>query len=145
MTFCLYLPARAGELEARPTGAPVLAHIHLYCNKLEPMVEFFVKTFDGQVALRRKFAENDGAVLNLGSPTLLYIQQIAVGESRRDIVAYDHIAFNVTDVEAALKKALAAPGASLGRAIAPSGTSLTAFVAAPEGLRVELVQPGGAK
>lgn len=144
LTLSIALPAPSGEKAERPADAPVLAHIHLYCNELEPMVEFFTKAFDGEVALRRKFGQSDGAVLNLGSSTLLYLQQIEVGPSQRNIAAYDHIAFNVKDVEKALEKALAAPGASLGREIAPSGTSLTAFVMGPEGLRVELVQLGGA-
>ena len=145
LSLFLSLPAFGGDQPERPADAPVLAHVHLYCNQLEPMIDFFVQGFDGQLALRRKFGQSDGAVINLGSATLLYIQQIEVGDSQRNIAAYDHIAFNVPDVEKALQKALAAPGASLGREIAPSGTSLTAFVAGPEGLRVELVQPGGAK
>lgn len=145
LALFLALPAMAGEEQARPADAPVLAHIHLYCNELEPMIDFFVQGFDGALTLRRKFGGSDGAVIDLGSGTLLYIQQIEVGASQRNIAAFDHIAFNVPDVEKALAKAVAAPGASLGREIAPSGTSLTAFVTAPEGLRVELVQLGGAK
>jgi catechol 2,3-dioxygenase-like lactoylglutathione lyase family enzyme len=142
LSFCLAFPSAAADApQARPADAPVLAHIHLYCTQLEPMIDFFAKAFDAQLTLRRKFGNDDGAVMNLGAAPLLYIQQIKVGEAKSDIAAYDHIGLNVGDVEAALKKALVAPGAKLDRGVGPSGKALTAFVRGPEGIRVELVQP----
>ena len=142
LSLCFAFPAVAADApQARPADAPVLAHIHIYCTQLEPMIEFWVQAFDGQLTLRRKFGNDDGAVVNLGASPLLYIQQIKVDGAKSDIAAYDHVGLNVGDIEAALKKALAAPGAKLDRGVAPSGKALTAFVRGPEGIRVELVQP----
>jgi len=125
--------------------APALAHIHIYCTRLEPMIEFWIKAFDAQLILRRAFGNDEGAVLNVGAIPL-YVQQVKVDAGKPGIAAYDHIAMRVGNVEAALKKAAAAPGAKLDRGIQPSvqpcsGVAQTAFVRGPEGIRVELVQP----
>ena len=142
--LCLALPALAAETpQARPADAPVLAHIHIYCNQLDPMIEFFVKGFDAQLVMRRKFGSDDGAVVSMGAAPL-YIQQSKVDAAKSGIVSYDHIGLNVGDIEAALKKAVAAPGATLDRdihAVGVGGTAKAAFVRGPEGIRVELVQP----
>ena len=140
----LVLPAFAADApQPRPADAPVLAHIHIYCNQLEPMIEFFVKGFDAQLTMRRKFGNDEGAVISMGA-ALLYIQQSKVNAAQSGIVAYDHIGLNVGDIEAALQKAVAAPGATLDRgihAVGVGGTAKAAFVGGPEGIRVELVQP----
>ena len=149
MITCLLLypvfPAVAADTpQPRPADAPSLVHIHLYCNQLEPMIKFFTEGFDAQLTLRRKFDEDDGVVLNLGTPPLLYIQQTKVDAAKSGIAAYDHIGFNVGDIEVALKKAMSAPGATLDRGIQAGGLggkSKTAFVRGPEGIKVELVQP----
>ena len=134
------LVAAADAPQARPAGAPFLEHVHLYCARLEPMLEFWTKAFDAQVTLRRKFGNEDGAVVNIGGGVALFIQQTNVDAGKADVVAYDHIGLAVVDIEAALKKAVAAPGGKLDRGIQPSGASLTAFVRGPEGIRVELIQ-----
>jgi hypothetical protein len=108
------------------------------------MIDFFVKGFDAQLTMRRKFGGDEGAVINLGPSPLLYIQQSKMDAGKSGIVAYDHIGLNVGDVEAALKKAVAAPGAKLDKdihAVGVGGTAKAAFVRGPEGIRVELVQP----
>ena len=142
--ICLALPAAAADTpQPRPADAPVLAHIHIYCNQLEPMIEFFVKGFDAQLVMRRKFGNDDGAVVSMGAAPL-YIQQSKVDAAKSGIVSYEHIGLNVGDIEAALKKAVAAPGAKLDRDIQAAGvggTAKAAFVRGPEGIRVELVQP----
>ena len=144
LPFCLVLPALAADApQPRPADAPVLAHIHVYCNQLEPMIEFFVKGFDAQLVMRRKFGSDEGAVISMGAAPL-YIQQSKVNAAKSGIVAYDHIGLNVLDVAVALKKALSAPGAKLDRdihAVGVAGTAKAAFVRGPEGIRVELVQP----
>ena len=145
MKLCPVLPAVAADApHPRPADAPVFVHLHLYCNQLEPMIKFFVEGFGAQLTMRRKFDEDDGAVLSLGTTPLLYIQQTKVDAAKSGIAAYDHIGFNVGDIEAALEKAMSAPGAALGRGIQAGGLggkSKTAFVRGPEGIRVELVQP----
>ena len=142
--LCFVLPALAAETpQQRPADAPVLAHIHIYCTQLEPMIAFFVHGFDAQVVTRRKFGNDDGAVISMGAAPL-YIQQSKVEAAKSGVVAYDHIGLNVVDVAAALKKALSAPGAKLDRdihAVGVAGTAKAAFVRGPEGIRVELVQP----
>jgi catechol 2,3-dioxygenase-like lactoylglutathione lyase family enzyme len=140
----LAIPAFAADApQPRPADAPVLAHIHIYCNQLDPMIEFFVKGFDAQLIMRRKFGSDDGAVISMGAAPL-YIQQSKVDAAKSGIVAYDHIGLNVGDIEAALKKAMSAPGAKLDKdihAVGVGGTAKAAFVRGPEGIRVEMVQP----
>jgi catechol 2,3-dioxygenase-like lactoylglutathione lyase family enzyme len=144
LLICLALPAVAADApQPRPADAPVLAHIHIYCNQLEPMIDFFVKGFDAQLVTRRKFGNDDGAVISMGAAPL-YIQQSKVDAAKSGVVAYDHIGLNVGNIEVALKKAVAAPGAKLDRdihAVGIAGTAKAAFVRGPEGIRVELVQP----
>jgi len=143
LLICLALPAIAAETpQPRPADAPVLAHIHIYCNQLEPMIEFFVKGFDAQLVMRRKFGNDDGAVVSMGAVPL-YIQQSKSAPGKSGIVAYDHIGLDVGDIEAALKKAMEAPGAKLDEdihAVGVGGKAKAAFVRGPEGIRVEMVQ-----
>ena len=117
--------------------APALAHIHLYCTRLEPMIEFWIKAFDAQLVLRRKFGNDEGAVMGIGAIPL-YVQQITVDAAKPGIVSYDHIALRVSNIETALQKAMAAPGATLDRGIQASiqpssGAAQTAFVRGPKG------------
>lgn len=131
--------------KAEAADTPTLAHIHIYCTRLEPMITFWIEAFDAQLTLRRKFGNDDGAVMNIGAIPL-YIQQTNVDTGQFAIVSYDHIAMRVGDIEAALKKAVGASGAKLDRGIQPSiqpssGVAQTAFVRGPEGIRVELIQP----
>jgi len=144
LLLCLAFPAAAADAPPqRPDGAPVLAHIHIYCNRLEPMIEFWIKAFDAHLILRRKFGNDDGAVLDIGTVPL-YIQQSQVNAGKAGIAAYDHIGLRVGDIEAALKKSLAAPEAKLDKdihAVGVEGKSKAAFVRGPEGILVELVQP----
>jgi len=142
LLFCLASPVAAADApKARPAGAPFLEHVHIYCQQLAPMVEFFEKAFDAQVTVRRKFGADDGAILDVGGGGVtLFIQQTKVTPGKADVVAYDHIGFTVVDIEASLKKVLAVPGVKLDREIQPSGTAKTAFVRGPEGIRAELIQ-----
>ena len=144
LLLCPAFPAAAADApQARPANAPVLAHIHVYCTQLEPMIEFWVKAFDAQLVMRRKFGNDDGAVISVGAVPL-YVQQSGVAAGQSGIVAYDHVGLQVGDIEAALKKALAAPGAKLDRdihAVGVGGKSKAAFVRGPEGIRIEMVQP----
>ena len=131
--------------KAEAVNAPTLAHIHIYCTRLEPMIAFWIEAFDAKLTLRRTFGADDGAVMHIGAIPL-YIQQTNVDAGQSAIVSYDHIAMRVDNIEAALKKAAGASGAKLDRGIQPSiqpssGVAQTAFVRGPEGIRVELVQP----
>ena len=131
--------------KAEAADVPTLAHIHIYCTRLEPMIAFWIEAFGARLTLRRKFGNDDGAVLNIGAIPL-YIQQTKVDAGKRAVVAYDHIAMRVGDIDAALQQAVSAPGAQLDRGIQPaiqpsSGVAQTAFVSGPEGIRVELIQP----
>ena len=137
--FLAFSAVAADAPQARPADAPTLEHIHIYCNQLEPMIEFWTKAFDAQVILRRKFGNDDGAVVNVGAVPL-FIQQTKVEAGKTGVVSYDHVALKVLDIEAALKHALAAPRAKLVRDIQPAGTSKTAFLSGSEGILIELVQ-----
>ena len=140
LSLCLAFPAVAANApQARPADAPTMEHVHLYCTQLEPMIEFWTKAFDAQVTQRRKFGNDEGAVINVG-PIPLFVQQMQLEAHKTQAVAYDHVALRVVDIEATLKQALAAPGAKLARGIQPAGTAKTAFVSGPEGIMVELVQ-----
>jgi len=112
------------------------------------MIDFFVKGFDAQVTMRRKFGDNDdGAVLSMGAIPL-YVEQTKVAAGKGNIAAYDHIGFYVNDLDSALKKALAAPGVTLDTAVRPAGVDgkgKAVYVRGPEGIRVEIVQPSPGK
>ena len=140
LCLCLAFPAVAADAPpTRPADAPALEHIHIYCTQLEPMIEFWTKAFDAQLTLRRKFGNDDGAVIHIGTVPL-FIQQMKVDANKPDIVGYDHLGLRVADIEASLKQALAAPGAKLHRGIQPAGAAKTAFVSGPEGILIELIQ-----
>ncbi|MCL2124186.1 MAG: VOC family protein [Desulfovibrionaceae bacterium] len=140
LCLCLAFPAVAADApQPRSADAPTLEHIHVYCTQLEPMIAFWTKAFDAQVTLRRKFGNDDGAVINVG-PVPLFIQQTNAEAGKSGAVAYDHVGLRVVDIEASLKQALAVPGAKLHRGIQPAGAAKTAFVTGPEGILIELVQ-----
>ena len=130
----------ADTQQARPVDAPVLEHIHIYCAQLEPMIEFLTKAFDAQVVVRRKFGNDDGAVINMGAVPLFIQQQATFEAGKAGAASYDHIGLRVIDIEASIKKATDAPGGKLVRGIQPAGAAKTAFVSGPEGLLIELIQ-----
>ena len=140
LLLCLAFPAVAADApQARPADAPTLDHIHIYCARLEPMIEFWTKAFDAQLIQRRKFGNDDGAVLNIGAAPL-FIQQTTIEAGKTGAAPYDHVGLRVPDIEAAVKKAVDAPGGKLARGIQPAGAAQTAFVSGPEGIRIELLQ-----
>ena len=141
LCLCLAFPAIAADAPpARPADAPFIEHVHIYCTQLEPMVEFWIKAFDAQLVQRRKFGNDDGAVINIGGAVPLFVQQMKVEANKSGIVGYDHVGLRVVDIEAAIKKAVDAAGGKLARGIQAAGAAKTAFVSGPEGILIELIE-----
>lgn len=126
-------------LTARPWG--VLHHVHLFCNDLEAMIDFWRQGFDARLVRRRPFGPCDGAEMDLGSGVLLYLKALPCCiPSDNDDSGLDHIGVKVADLAASLERLLALPGVVLKTPPFVSAALLCAFIRTEDGVIVELVQ-----
>lgn len=121
---------------------PVCKHLHIYCCNLEEMISFWVDVFGASLIKRRKFGADEGAVLDLGLGTELYLKATACeredsGPQRSGI---DHFGMLVDDLDAFLKKFVGTRGITLLREPFMSEKVRCAFISGPEGTRVEVME-----
>ena len=129
-------------------------HLHLFCKNLDPMVAFWTEAMGATVVVKRKMGAADGAELSLPGNLPLYIRGAslsdtnAVDASKDTSVrfsSFDHVGFAVDDMVACLEHLGKRADVTITRPPFNSGSNLCAFIRGPEGVHIELVQPGGAK
>ncbi|GHV53868.1 hypothetical protein FACS1894206_05440 [Deltaproteobacteria bacterium] len=126
-------------------------HLHVFCRHLEPMVSFWMEAFDAQFVERRKMGAADGVVLLLSDGLRLFVRgpgpaDTTVVDASKDtsvrFSSYDHVGYSVDNLQEALDSLAKRDDVTVTRPPFPSGSSLCAFIRGPEGIHVELVQPG---
>ena len=118
-------------------------HLHLICNDLDQMTEFFSGTLGAKLVERRKFGTADGATLDLnGCPIYIRVPREDEGtledasQMRR---GYDHLGLEVEDVDAAYNQ-LVDKGFTFPMSPNTVGNVRIAFLKGPENITIELLQ-----
>jgi glyoxylase I family protein len=118
-------------------------HLHLVCSDLPKTEAFFTKDLGATLVKHRKFGTADGAVLDVhGVGINLRARRdgdAITGDSTSPRYGYDHLAFEVDDVDAAYKE-LTGKGFVF---LAPPQQALdmkVAFFRGPDNIMIEIVQ-----
>lgn len=121
---------------------PFLHHVHLICNDLQPMVDFWVKGLGGTFGEFRQFGGADGAVVDLNSATKLFLKVLPCGaqESPTTHAGTEHLGIVVENLDATLAHIQTLPGCSVTKEPFVSGSLRCAFIAGPEGVVVEVME-----
>ena len=118
-------------------------HIHLLCNDLDAMIEFWSKGFGVKLDGKRVNAAGiPGAIMDMGFSAKLFLKQTPcdradVGNSRAGV---EHFGFLVPDLEKAMANALQLSTVSVDKPPFMAGSRLCCFLKGPEGIMVELMQ-----
>lgn len=124
-------------------------HVHIICEDLGKVEDYFVRVFGGEVVFRdENFHGAPNVVMQLGGATL-FLRGVRPGEepgeaSPDSIMGLDHFSLAVDDAKKAAAE-LKARGADFIREPAPSGMGgrTTAFIRGPENIRIELSERSG--
>jgi len=115
-----------------------LNHANLSTVKLQETIDFFVQVIGLRVGPRPNF-NFGGAWLYVGGQPVLHLVERA--KARDPDGALDHISFTVPDLAAALGR-LDALGIPYRATDIPDGFGRQAFVKDPNGVTIELTEPG---
>ena len=121
---------------------PILHHMHVTCNELEPMIVFWEAACGAKLEERRTFSGGaPGAVLDIGAKARLYLKQVSCRLPEAAMAGVDHLGLAVEDLDAACKTACEVPGVRLDTppTLLQSGSRI-AFIRGPEEILVELVE-----
>lgn len=117
-------------------------HLHLICDDLDEMQDFFVEVLGATLVTRLKFGGADGVKLDLAGATI----SLRVPREGEQIVrdsrtryGYDHIGLEVEDLEITCSE-LTKQGIALINPPTQSGSVKTAFFRGPEDITIELLQ-----
>lgn len=120
-----------------------LQHVHVFCRDLQPMIDFYEKVLGAKFECFRQFGGADGAVLDLNSPTKIYLKKIPDCLPQGATPSYagsNHPGVLVEDLDATLNATRNMPGAAVTCEPFTSGTLRCAFITGPEGVIVEVMQ-----
>jgi glyoxylase I family protein len=119
-------------------------HLHIICKDLEKMVTFFTKVLGATLVRRQKFGTADGASLDLQGFTVNIRvsreEEQMVGDASRLSYGYDHIGFEVEDIETVFKD-LTERGFTFVVPPTEIPELKIAFFKGPEDITIELVEP----
>ena len=123
-----------------------LHHIHILCEDLIGMRDFFVDTLEAKLIEMKQFGGADGASLNLSGVTV----NLRVGQEGEKIAAdpdgkiygYHHVGLEVEDLDATYKK-LTDKGYVFSVLPKDLPGLRIAFFDGPENVTFELLQPMG--
>ena len=120
-----------------------LHHIHLICQNLEAMIDFFTEALGAALVARKKFGTADGASLDLQGTTVnLRVareDENLAGDASQARFGYDHLGLQVEDVDAAYQD-LKNRGFSFFMEPKDIPGLRIAFFRGPEQITIELVQ-----
>jgi catechol 2,3-dioxygenase-like lactoylglutathione lyase family enzyme len=118
-------------------------HLHLICSDLAKTEAFFTRDLGATLVQHRKFGAADGAVLDLhgiGINLRTRREGDAIGgDSANPRYGYDHLAFQVKDLDAT-HKALAAKGYVFVTQPQMMAGMKVAFFKGPDNITVELIE-----
>jgi catechol 2,3-dioxygenase-like lactoylglutathione lyase family enzyme len=114
-----------------------LNHANISTAKLQETVEFFVRVLGLTVGPRPDF-DFAGAWLYLGNQPVIHLVE---RPARTPDGALDHVSFTVPDLDAELRR-LDQLGVPYRASEIPSGFGRQAFVKDPNGVTIELTEPG---
>jgi catechol 2,3-dioxygenase-like lactoylglutathione lyase family enzyme len=84
-----------------------LHHVHLICQDLEGMINFFTDALGAALVGRKKFGTADGASLDLQGTTVnLRVareDEVMTGDASQARFGYDHLGLQVEDIDAAYR------------------------------------------
>ena len=120
-----------------------LNHLHLICKDLDGMVTFLTDVLGGELVERRKFGVSDGAVVMHGGLKInLRVERVTDGietDSAKTRYGYDHLGFQVENLEAAVKE-FEDKGYPIMIRPTDAGNLFFAFIKGPENITVEIMQ-----
>ncbi len=121
---------------------PFCKHIHIYCQNLEDMITFWSDIFGATLIRRRKFGPDDGAVMDMGLNTELYLKAVPCSPQNSDDqrAGVDHFGMQVENLDAFLKQVAGKPHVKVLREPFMSEKLRCAFISGPEGTRVEVME-----
>ena len=118
-------------------------HVHIICKDLEQMISFFTDAIGAGLIARKKFGTADGASLDIQGTTVnLRVareDEDMVGDASQSNYGYDHIGFEVEDVDAAYRD-ITHRGYSFFTPPTDIPNLRFAFFKGPEDITIELVQ-----
>jgi catechol 2,3-dioxygenase-like lactoylglutathione lyase family enzyme len=118
-------------------------HLHLICSDLARTEDFFTRDLGATVVEHRKFGTAAGAVLDLhGVRINLRTRRdgdAITGDSASPRYGYDHLGFEIDDVDAAYKT-LSGKGYAFVGPPQQAGDLKVAFFKGPDNITIELVQ-----
>ncbi len=119
-------------------------HVHIICDDVEKMKDYFVNIFDAALEfLDKNFHGAPNAIVRVGDAKLFLRgvrpTEIPGPNHPESVMGVDHFSFSVEDVTE-LSKTLKGKGAEFIRDPAPVGMGgrVTAFIRGPEDIRIEL-------
>jgi len=116
-------------------------HLHVVCQDLQTMVEFWTDVLGGHLLERRQFGSADGATVDLGG-VRIYLRLPKAGENvvargEEVVTGYDHICLRTNDFSGAVKLFMDHDCRMASKPTCP-GNSGTVFFYGPENILIEL-------
>lgn len=122
-----------------------LAHVHVYCQELEPAIRFFTEGLGGELIVKRNMMGDPGAEIRL-SQTPLFVREVGKDWAPQDcdaeVCGYSHFGFLVDDLDTTLKRLLTLPDVrQQGEPFdIPARKRRCVYLTGPSGLYIELVE-----
>lgn len=121
------------------------AHLHVYCQELEPAIAFLTEGLNGELLVRRPMVGQPGAEIRMGD-MVIYLSEMGREWAGQDYAAkvcgYNHLGFFVDDLDAELVRLCAMPGVTQdGEPFVVAATKRRCvYLVGPSKLHVELVE-----
>ena len=132
------------EQKQQTPGAsrPVFHHVHIFCYDLQRMIDFWVRTFGLTFIGKRCFGPCDGADLDIGNGSHIYLKQVEPEspEGKQIRIGTDHVGMMVPDLEAFLKSIKDLPDVAFDGEPFQATDLYCAFIRGPENLAVEIAE-----
>ncbi|MCH5276531.1 MAG: VOC family protein [Desulfovibrionaceae bacterium] len=122
-----------------------LAHIHVYCQELEPVIAFFTEGLNGELLGRNLLRGAPGAEIRMDG-MMIFLREMGGEWAEQDyagkVCGYNHLGFFVDDLDATLARLLSLPGVSRnGEPFVIADKKLRCvFLTGPSKLHVELME-----
>lgn len=119
---------------------PAFHHVHIFCYDLDRMIDFWVRTFGVTFIRKRKFGPCDGADLDFGNGTFLYLKQVdpESPDSKKIRIGTDHVGMIVPNLDAFLESIKGLQDVTFDGAPFQAMDLYCAFIRGPEDLPVEI-------
>ncbi|MBS9536110.1 VOC family protein [Mycobacterium sp. M1] len=115
-----------------------LQHVHLFASDLDASIEFYRRWFDGEVVWDGEFAGVRNVFMKIGIGALHFYEQPPRDRGRS---AVNHLGIQVVGLED-LYARMEAAGLHMGKPIRDGGGSRYFMFEAPDGVLLELFEPG---